>query len=58
MILCDASAPGESGGVYTVPYVEAVDGRFHGYMTRRDGVAWVRSADHPADPKCPECATG
>ena len=54
-MICDSSAPGMAGGVYHLPYVEAVEGKRHGYMTRHDGVTWTRSASHPADPKCPEC---
>jgi hypothetical protein len=62
--ICDSSSPGESGGVYTLPYGEAVEGKRHGYedagttRTGRQwtrGVQWTRNADHPPDPKCPEC---
>jgi hypothetical protein len=65
MILCDSSQPGESGGVYTLPYSEAVDGRRHGYKLIRTtrtgqqwdrGVEWTRDPNHPPDPKCPECS--
>jgi hypothetical protein len=62
--ICDSSAPGMAGDVYHLPYVEAVEGKRHGYtITKRTrngreyntGVEWTRDAGHPADPKCPEC---
>lgn len=52
---CDASAPGDDGAVYHLPYIEAVDGKRHGYKTKH-GVEWTRSSAHPADSRCPECA--
>jgi hypothetical protein len=65
MILCDSSNPGVAGDVYTLPYSEAVEGYRHGYEVRgrsritgrewSKGVTWTRNADHPEDPRCPEC---
>ena len=57
MILCDASKPGMDGDVYHMPYVEAVEGYRHGYMTKHNGVEWTRNINHPPDPRCPECAS-
>lgn len=54
-MLCDSSAPATSGGVYCVPYLESVNGQFHGHRTR-GGVEWTRNANHPPDPECPECS--
>jgi hypothetical protein len=62
--ICDSSAPGMAGDVYHLPYVEAVEGKRHGYTvthtSRIDGrtrsfTQWTRDAGHPPDPKCPEC---
>ena len=55
MILCTSERPGMAGAAYHLPYIEAVEGKRHGYMGRH-GVTWTRTATHPADPKCPECA--
>lgn len=55
-MVCSSSSPGELNGLYYLPYVEAVEGYRHGYMTKHDGVRWTRDASHPIDPKCPECA--
>lgn len=55
--ICDSSAPGEAGGVYTLPYGEAVDGKRHGFqVSKHRGVEWTRNPDHKPDPKCPECS--
>lgn len=64
--ICDASSPGLNGEVYNLPYAEAVEGKRHGYEVRKRkrttgeeyslGVEWTRNPDHPADPRCPECA--
>lgn len=54
MIVCSPEQPGMDGDVYHLPYIEAVAGKLHGYATSR-GVQWTRSADHPEDPRCPEC---
>ena len=55
--LCDSSAPGEAGGLYTLPYGEAVEGKRHGYeASKHRGVEWTRNPDHKPDPKCPECS--
>lgn len=61
MILCDASNPGtDSAGLYECPYSESVDGYRHGFLHEdgygRSWVKWTRAANHPADPRCPECA--
>lgn len=56
MILCDASRPGTSSGLYHRPYNESVSGHRHGYKTPHNGVMWTRGHDHPPDPRCPECA--
>jgi len=55
MILCDATNPGLSGGVYHQSYAEAVEGKDHAYATIRNGVTWTRSATHPEDKRCPSC---
>lgn len=60
MILCDASRPGQSKGRYVIPYGEAVDGYWHAYYVdspnpNKRGVRYSRKANHPPDPKCPEC---
>jgi hypothetical protein len=63
--LCDSSTPGESGGLYTLPYGEAVEGKRHGYAVEHKSrisdrraryVEWTRNPNHPPDPKCPECS--
>ena len=62
--ICDSSAPGMAGDVYHLPYVEAVEGKRHGYAVEHKSritghvsrfVEWTRNAGHPPDPKCPEC---
>jgi len=54
-MLCDSSRPGMDGDQYRVPYVEAVQGYWHGYATPHNGIQWTRTPDHPPDPKCPGC---
>jgi len=54
--ICDSTAPGMAGGVYHLPYVEAVEGKRHGFMDGHRGVHWTRDPDHPPDPLCPECS--
>jgi hypothetical protein len=53
-----------AGDVFHLPYVEAVEGKRHGYEERgrtrsgvewSHGVKWTRDAGHPPDPRCPEC---
>lgn len=63
MILCDANSPAVERGHYVLSYVELVDGYRHAYADpgsrrgRRSGVVrYSRSAGHPPDPRCPECA--
>ena len=61
MILDDASKPAVEGGRYVIGYSELVDGYRHAYRSpaRKYGyrmeVRYSRTADHPADPRCPEC---
>jgi hypothetical protein len=62
MILDDADFPAVEGGRYVIAYCELVDGYRHAYADpdsrrgRRSGkVRYSRRADHPADPRCPEC---
>ena len=62
MILDDADHPAVESGVYVIGYTELVDGYRHAYADpdsrrgRRSGkVRYSRTADHPADPRCPEC---
>lgn len=62
VILCDANSTPVENGRYFIGYIEAVDGYRHAYADpnsrrgRRSGAArYARTADHPADPRCPEC---
>lgn len=56
MIICSPDNPGTDGGVYTLPYIEATEGKRHGYDGGPShGIQWTRNAYHPADPYCPEC---
>lgn len=55
MMLCDATSPGMSGGVYHQSYIEAVEGKDHAYATKHQCVTWTRSMTHPEDPRCPVC---
>lgn len=54
MIICGPDSLCLDGSVYHLPYIEVRARKRHGYMTRQ-GVVWTRSAEHPADPRCPEC---
>lgn len=58
--LCTSDMPGETGGHYVTPYVEAVEGYRHAYQVPAKpparAVRWTRDPNHPPDPKCPECA--
>ena len=62
MILDDADHPAVEGGVYQISYTELVDGYRHAYAApvskygHRKVVRYSRTANHPADPRCPECA--
>ena len=61
MILDDADNPGVEGGTYVISYCELVDGYRHAYETttrfgQRKVVRYSRTPNHPADPRCPECA--
>lgn len=56
MILDDADDPAVEGGVYVIPYNELVDGYWHAFYNGRK-IRYSRSFDHPADPRCPECAS-
>lgn len=63
MILHDANTPFVERGVYIIGYCELVDGYRHAFADpqsrrgRRSGsVRYSRTANHPADPRCPECA--
>lgn len=60
VILDDADHPAVEGGRYVIPYCEAVDGYRHAYRKTsprgyRSWVAYSRTANHPPDPRCPEC---
>ena len=54
LIMCTAENPGMSGDFYHMPYVEAVDGYRHGYMTDK-GFVWTLKLIHPDDARCPGC---
>lgn len=62
MILDDADHPAVEDDVYVIGYIELVDGYRHAYEVPvgrygvRKGVRYSRTANHPADPRCPECA--
>lgn len=62
MILDDANSPAVEGGLYVIAYGELVDGYRHAYRAPvgrhgfRTTVRYSRSANHPADLRCPECA--
>lgn len=61
MILDDADRPAVEGGVYHIGYIELVDGYRHAYEVTsthgyRKWVRYSRTANHPPDPRCPECA--
>ena len=63
MIIDDADRPAVEGGHYVIAYGELVDGYRHAYATTtgrhgrgRKVVRYSRTANHPADPRCPECA--
>lgn len=57
MILHDASNPIVERGLYCLSYCEIVDGYRHAYWDERKyRVRYSRTADHPADPRCPGCA--
>lgn len=57
MILHDANSPHVERGLYVIGYCEMVDGYRHAYRDERKGIVrYSRKADHPADPRCPECA--
>lgn len=61
MILDDANSPAVEGGTYVIAYGELVDGYRHAYSApvgrygHRTVVRYSRRADHPPDPRCPEC---
>lgn len=60
MILDDASRPAVEGCAYVIGYCEAVDGYWHAYWVdspnpNKRGVRYSRTANHPPDPRCPEC---
>jgi len=62
VIIDDADHPSIEGGVYHIGYVEMVDGYRHAYRApvgkcgHRTVIRYSRSPNHPADPRCPECA--
>ena len=61
MILDDANSPAVEGGRYVIGYCELVDGYRHAYRApvgkygHRTVIRYSRTANHPADPRCPEC---
>jgi hypothetical protein len=60
MIIDDAAHPAVERGKYVVPYNESVDGYRHAYKWTsprgfRSEVRYSRTANHPPDPRCPEC---
>jgi hypothetical protein len=61
MILDDADHPAVERGTYVIGYCEMVDGYRHAYEApvgkygHRTVVRYTRSANHPPDPRCPEC---
>lgn len=60
IVLDDADQPAVEGGVYRIAYGELVDGYRHAYASidrfKRRVVRYSRTADHPIDPACPQCA--
>ena len=57
VIICDSQRPGIDGGVYHLPYIEAVDGKLHGHRDKHGRVKWTHARPATADPKCPACNT-
>lgn len=56
VILDDADHPAVENGRYCIGYTEAVGGYRHAfYDERKRKVRYSRTANHPADPRCPEC---
>lgn len=60
MLICDASSPqAGSDRPYFIGYVEMVDGYRHAWIEEsrsgRKTLRHGRTANHPADPRCPEC---
>ena len=61
IILCDASSNQPGTTPYHIGYIEMVDGYRHAYLApvgkygHRTELRYSRSANHPADPRCPEC---
>jgi hypothetical protein len=57
VIIDDADRPAVEGGVYSISYVELVDGYRHAFWNPdRRKVCYSRTFAHPEDPRCPECA--
>lgn len=57
MIIDDADHPAVEGGHYVISYNELVDGYRHAYRVEGERkVRYTRRDNHPADPRCPECA--
>jgi hypothetical protein len=61
LILDDADRPMVERGTYVIGYCEMVDGYRHAYEApvgkygHRKVVRYSRTANHPPDPRCPEC---
>lgn len=59
VILCGSDAPQPGVEPYFIGYSDLVDGYRHAYAETdkfgRTKIRRSRSANHPADPRCPEC---
>ena len=59
IVLCGSDLPQSGTRPYFIGYSDAVDGYRHAWTETdrvgRSKVRLSRSANHPADPRCPEC---
>jgi hypothetical protein len=59
VIIHDADTPAIERGLIHIGYNEMVDGYWHAYRIQKRGrtiVRYSRTANHPQDDACPECA--
>jgi hypothetical protein len=58
IIICGTDTPQGGIGPYYIGYSDLVDGYRHAWLdtsSRRPVMKRGRTANHPADPRCPEC---
>jgi len=44
-------------GLYVNQYAASIPYHRHAYMDAKGNLYWTQDADHPADDRCPACAT-